>query len=235
MNRGEFTPNHQDFIASSLAAPTFDTVIRPLALIEPDPIYSASIRRTFEEAGFHVDCFAEPGAAFDSLRTRAFGLAIVELDREAFDPFAITNEVSQLMPVLTITSNPSEEQCIKALRSGADDCICRPFRDRELIARTRNILRRVGASLDEPAPSDLSISIAEMRVSVDGTTHDLTRGEADVLAALLAHAPTPLNATRLAELLSAERGTVESRIRSLRQKLGAHHLVTRGRLGYELA
>lgn len=213
-------------------------MIRPLALIEPDPIYAASLRRTFKEAGYHVDCFAEPGAALDSLRTRAFGLTIVELDRNAFDPFTVTSEVSRLMPVLTITSDPSEEQCVKALESGADDCICRPFRDRELIARTRNILRRNGtedARAEDRAPSELSISIAEMRVSVDGITHDLTRGEAEVLAALLAHAPAPLNATRLAELVAAERGTVESRIRSLRQKLGAHHLVTRGRLGYELA
>lgn len=210
-------------------------MIRPLALIEPDALYAASIRRTFEDAGYHLDCFTDAAAAFDSLRTRAFGLAIVELDRGTFDPFATTSEVSRLVPVLTITSDPSEEQCVKALQSGADDCICRPFRDRELIARTRNILRRVGLSLDDTTPSDLSISIAEMRASVDGVTHDLTRGEADVLAALLAHAPTPLNATRLAELLSTERGTVESRIRSLRQKLGAQHLVTRGRLGYELA
>lgn len=210
-------------------------MIRPLALIEPDPVYSASLRRTFEEAGYHLDCFPDPDAAFDSLRTRAFGLAIIELDRNAFDPFAITSEVSQMMPVLAITSDPSEEQCVKALQSGADDCICRPFRDRELLARTRNILRRIGAALDESAPSDLSVSIAAMRATADGVTHDLTRGEADVLAALLAHAPTPLNATQLAELVSAERGTVESRIRSIRQKLGAHHLVTRGRLGYELA
>ena len=212
-------------------------MIRPLALIEPDPLYAASIRRTFEEAGYHVDCFADPGAAFDSLRTRAFGLTIVELDRSSFDPFTVTSEISALMPVLTITSNPSEEQCVKALQSGADDCICRPFRDRELIARTRNILRRNGAgdTSGAEAPSNLMISIAEMRATADGVTHDLTRGEADVLAALLAHAPTPLSSTQLAELVSAERGTVESRIRSLRQKLGPHHLVTRGRLGYELA
>jgi DNA-binding response OmpR family regulator len=211
-------------------------VLRPLAIIEPDPIYSASIRRTFADAGFHADCFPDERSAFESLRSRAFALAIVELDRDAFDPFAVTAEVSRIVPVLTITTDPGEEQCIRALQSGADDCVCRPVPDRELIARVRNILRRhdLNEAGDPTLSSDLTISIAEMRVRVGGIIHDLTRGEAEVLSLLLEYAPVPLTASRIAELLPAARGTVESRIRSLRRKLGPDHLMTRGRLGYEL-
>lgn len=211
-------------------------MIRPLAIIEPDLVYSTSIRQTFAEAGFHADCFPDARSAFDSLRTGAFALAIVELDRDGFDPFAVTAELSRIVPVLTITTDRSEDQCIRALQSGADDCVCRPIPDRELVARVRNILRRhdLDESGDPTLSSDLSISIAEMRVRVRGVVHDLTLGETEVLSLLLEHAPAPLTAARMAELLSAARGTVESRIRSLRQKLGPSHLVTRGRLGYEL-
>jgi DNA-binding response OmpR family regulator len=95
------------------------------------------------------------------------------------------------------------------------------------------VLRRSDASEDD-ALDELTISIAEMRVRVGGTTHDLTRGEAAVLATLIQHAPAPVTAVRMSELLNAKRGTIESRIKSLRKKLGPGKLISRGSLGYQL-
>lgn len=51
---------------------------------------------------------------------------------------------------------------------------------------------------------------------------------------LLEHAPTPLPIAVLTEILGAPRGTVESRIESVRSKLGPGRLVSRGSLGYQL-
>lgn len=77
-----------------------------------------------------------------------------------------------------------------------------------------------------------------MRVRVDGRTHDLTRGEAEVLSLLVEHAPRPLTIQQILAMLPEEhrvkRGTVESRIKSLRRKLGGR-LVSRGQFGYQLS
>jgi DNA-binding response OmpR family regulator len=64
--------------------------------------------------------------------------------------------------------------------------------------------------------------------------HELSRGEAEVLTLLLEHAPAPITTMEMARLLPAKRATIESRIKSLRKKLGSDRLVTRGRFGYEL-
>ena len=89
-------------------------------------------------------------------------------------------------------------------------------------------------SQDESAYDSLSVSISEMRIRTGTETHDLTRGETELLAVLIQHAPAPLPVRRIAELLDARRGTIESRIKSLRRKLGGGRLVSRGGLGYQL-
>mgnify|MGYP001087030917 CR=1 FL=1 len=79
----------------------------------------------------------------------------------------------------------------------------------------------------------------EPRHRVGDETRALSRGEAEILALLASSRGRPLTALELLERLPThsrvKRGTVESRIKSLRRKLGPGKLITRGRLGYELA
>lgn len=61
----------------------------------------------------------------------------------------------QDIPLIVLTSNPDPDARAVALEEGADDCLCRPFRPRELLARVRSlaqvrdarqeVLRRSGA------------------------------------------------------------------------------------------
>jgi len=113
--------------------------------------------------------------------------------------------------------------------------VTRTLTGRELVARVRNILRRAPATVDDICELDtLSISLREMRIRTDGIVHELSRGEAEVLALLLERSPAPLTTIEIARLLPAKRATIESRIKSLRKKLGPGRLVARGAFGYEL-
>lgn len=206
--------------------------MRPLAIIEQDIAYTEQLRSYVESAGFRAECFADPAAAMNELRRRAFSLAILDLELRDFDPYAVCREMSGLAPLITVTSECKSEICVRAFESGADDCVVRPVAERELVARIRNVLRRAdGEALQLDS---VSISIPEMRIRNGDEVRDLTRGETEILALLLEHAPTPLTPARMAELLTARRGTIESRIKSLRAKLGPGRLVSRGRLGYQL-
>lgn len=207
--------------------------MRPLAIIESNVALSAELRTTVEAAGFRAECFSSGAAALTHLRTRAFALAILGLDLRDTDPFAVCSEASRHLPVITVAAECGEDTCVRALECGADDCVLRGTSGRELVARIRGVLRRSDIP-DEAAFHSLSVSISEMRIRAAGATHNLTRGETEVLAMLLTHAPAPVPAARMAELLDARRGTIESRIKSLRKKLGPGKLVSRGSLGYQL-
>lgn len=208
--------------------------MRPLAILENDATLGADLRLTMEGAGFHVEVFQAATAALPLLRNQVFSLAILDLGIRDADPFAICREVSDAVPIIALSARDGQEVCVRAFESGADDCICRPVVDRELVARVRNVLRR--ASHDEAAAyGEMASVVSEMRVRVETEVRNLTAGETAVLAALLDHAPAPMTALEIAQAIGAKRGTVESRIKSLRKKLGRERLVSRGRFGYQLA
>lgn len=209
--------------------------MRPLAIIEQDSAASATLRRNIEAAGFHAHCFPDSATALTSIRRRTFSLAILDLDLRDSDPFAVCREVSRIVPVITMTGEENEDLRMRAFEAGADDCVNRTLTARELVARVRNILRRAAATANDTCDLDaLSISLPEMRVRTAGVVHELSRGEAEVLSLLLEYSPAPLTAVEIARILPAKRATIESRIKSLRKKLGPGRLVTRGRFGYEL-
>ena len=207
--------------------------MRPLAILENDATLGAEVRSAMEQAGLHAEVFNSTVVALPLLRARAFSLVILDLGMTDADPFAVCEEASTLAPVIALTTAKGQSLCVQAFQSGADDCICRPVVDRELVARVRNVLRRAresGAGYDR-----IATVVSEMRVRVEQEVRDLTAGETAVLAALLDRAPAPMTALEIAYTIGAKRGTVESRIKSLRKKLGPERLVSRGRLGYQLS
>jgi DNA-binding response OmpR family regulator len=208
--------------------------MRPLAIIEQDVAYASQLRAFAESAGFHAECFDDPIAAVSEMRRRAFSLAILDLSVRDEDPYALCREVSGLAPLITVTSECEADVCVRAFESGADDCVVWPVAERELVARIRNVIRRADGNAPQHHLDSVSISISEMRVRTRDAVRDLTRGETEILALLLEYSPTPLTPLRMAELLSSRRGTIETRIKSLRAKLGKEMLVSRGRLGYQL-
>lgn len=206
--------------------------MRPLVIIEPDAVYAAALRATLEAAGFRTESFTTATNALAQLRMRSFALALLGLDVHDTDPYAVCREVSPHLPIITIARECAGDSCIRALECGADDCVVRATTGRELVARVHNVLRRAPHRDDYES---LETSLSEMRVRAGNITHDLTRGETEVLAILVQHAPAPVTVTRMCELLpEVKRGTVESRIKSLRRKLGRARLVSRGSLGYQL-
>ena len=209
--------------------------MRPLAIIEHSAS-STTRRRDIEAAGFRADCFADAPSAIAALRRRPYALAILELDLREGDPFHVCREVSSIVPVIAMTSECVEEVCVRAFESGADDCVKQTLTGRELVARVRNVLRRSSGENDAITCDfdKLSISLAEMRVRNGDVVHELSRGEAEVLTLLLERSPAPITTIEMARALPAKRATIESRIKSLRKKLGPGRLVTRGRFGYEL-
>ena len=53
------------------------------------------------------------------------------------------SESNNLMPIIMITSQDAQEDILVGLELGADDYVKKPFNERELLARVRNIFRRI--------------------------------------------------------------------------------------------
>jgi two-component system KDP operon response regulator KdpE len=133
-----------------------------------------------------------------------------------------------LVPVIVLTAHHQQAEKIRALDSGADDYVTKPFDVEELLARVRAALRRASHTTQPLAlvqVDDLEIDLARRRVSRAGEQVHLTRTELSLLE-LLVQNPGKLLTQELLlrEVWGPEYGTESNYLRvyvgQLRKKLG---------------
>ncbi|ACO47774.1 response regulator transcription factor [Deinococcus deserti] len=128
------------------------------------------------------------------------------------------------LPILMLTARGEEEDKLHGLEEGVDDYVVKPFSPREIVARVRALLRRVGVHQDVRSDS-LTMDLKRRTVMVDGLPVELSRLEFDLLAALALHPGLAWTRERLLERLwgpdfpGTER-VVDVHITALRKKLG---------------
>ena len=153
------------------------------------------------------------------------------------------------VPVLMLTARDDETDMLIGLGVGADDYMTKPFSMRELVARTKALLRRTEratraaemAAAEQPDPplvlGDVTVDRAQRRVLRGDTEVHLTPTEFDLLLALAATPRTVLTRERLlAEVWdwvdASGTRTVDSHIKALRRKLGPDLIRTVHGVGY---
>lgn len=143
-------------------------------------------------------------------------------------------------PVLMLTARDALSDRIEGLDAGADDYLVKPFQLMELAARIRAISRRAsgnaGAILTH---GRIALDPAACRVSIDGSSVDLTAREYALLEAFMRRPGRIVSRPMLEELLygyetDVSSNTVEVHIASLRRKLGHDTIDTVRGMGYRL-
>ena len=130
-------------------------------------------------------------------------------------------------PIVILTAKPEENDKVLGLELGADDYITKPFSMRELTARVRAVLRRVGKQhleQDVIRVADITLDRVGRVVTVGESAVDLTPSEFELLATLMA---APGRAFSRLELLDRLQGaafegyerTIDVHIRNLRAKI----------------
>jgi two-component system, OmpR family, response regulator RegX3 len=132
------------------------------------------------------------------------------------------------VPIIMLTAKDSEIDKVVGLELGADDYIVKPFGFRELVARIRAVMRRVGETPQADAPQvigELTVDRRARRVFVANEEVMLSPKEFDLLA-LLAEDPGAVvtRETILEEVWDPHwygpTKTVDVHVASLRRKLG---------------
>ena len=130
------------------------------------------------------------------------------------------------LPVIVLSARSSVDDKIRALQTGGDDYLVKPFSFSELIARIQALLRRASATA-EPSTltvGDLSIDLLSRKVYRGSTRIDIQPLEFTLLEYLARNAGRVVSKTMIMEHVweynfDPQTNIVETRMCRLREKL----------------
>ncbi|MEF2278406.1 response regulator transcription factor [Deinococcus sp. YIM 134068] len=128
------------------------------------------------------------------------------------------------LPVLLLTAKGEVEDRLEGLNAGADDYVVKPFSPREVVARVRALLRRVGVR-EQVQSGPLLLDLQGRSATLHGQPLALSRTEYDLLATLAQHPGLIWSRERLMERVWGPEypgvtRVVDVHITAIRRKLG---------------
>ena len=161
-----------------------------ILVVDDEPPIVDLVTGYLEREGWVVESAADGPAAVEAVRRIEPDVVILDVMLPGFDGVEVCRQVRMFSDayVLMLTARGEEIDRIMGLTVGADDYLVKPFSPRELVARTKALLRRprVGqaGAVGGATPTGLEIDEGRRLVRVDGSPVELTALEFNLLAAL---------------------------------------------------
>lgn len=201
----------------------------PILLVDDDPHILEVLSLYLEKEGYQVILAYNGKEGLEKALHVDPGLIVLDVMMPELDGIEVCRQIraTKNTPIIMLTAKSEDIDKILALELGADDYITKPFNPREVIARIKAVLRRMGESAKNPQNlifPNLEINLAEYRVSVNKKAVALTPKEIELLWIMASHPNMVFTRENLLENVwgysfSGETRTVDTHMKRLRKKL----------------
>jgi len=158
-------------------------------IIEDEQSVSSFIDKHFNTLGYSVKVCENGHDGIQAARDNRFEIIILDLGLPDISGLEVLLKIREWgnTPVIILTANDNDEEKVKALESGADDYLTKPFSINELQARLKAITRRTANSnLENKLISNsLELSIETHAVLYNKKELHLTQTEFEILKHLM--------------------------------------------------
>lgn len=157
-------------------------------LVEDSPMIVKGLVYTLEQEQFDVTSAMSYAMAEDIIYGgQDFDLAILDIMLPDGDGRSICRILKEErnIPVIFLTAKDEESDVVQGLDMGADDYIIKPFRNRELISRINNVMRRTGKTQKMITVGAVSVDTERDVVTVNDKEVTFTALEYKILLMLL--------------------------------------------------
>src|SRR5215211_3012591 len=119
---------------------------RKILIVDDDRKTVDLLRLYLEKDGYQVLAAHDGRQALDLARQRRPDLILLDLMLPAIEGLDVCRilRAESNIPIIMLTAKTTEDDTLLGLELGADDYIAKPFSPREVVARVRVVLRRVG-------------------------------------------------------------------------------------------
>ena len=201
-----------------------------ILIVDDEPSITEFVSYAMQKEGYQTEIASDGEEALRKIEQQHFDLFILDIMLPGIDGYELCRRIRTKMstPILFLSARDTELNKVVGLELGADDYLAKPFGVRELLARTRALLRR---SQGNEMVSGNEISAGGITLNED--THvaqgdkgaiDLTPREFELLACLMRNAGKVVSREGLLhdawnwEFIT-ETKTVDTHIKRLRDKI----------------
>ncbi len=177
-----------------------------ILVVEDEPITREQLVSYFEEEGFRVTALGSGEEVISTINSAQITLVLLDIRLPGKDGLTLTREIRATsdIGIILVTSKQEQIDRILGLESGADDYVTKPFDPRELLSRSKNLIRRVHIEQSQRKKNHirtfddwrLDLNKREL-TSPDGTVEQLSAGEYQLLLAFMEKAGEVMNRDQL--------------------------------------
>lgn len=173
-------------IVNRFGAMSPTTLGKRVLVVDDEETVRDVVAAYLDREGFEVDTAADGQAALEAFERRAPDMIVLDVMLPHRSGLEVLSSIRRLSttPVLLLTARTDEADRVVGLEMGADDYVTKPFSPREVVARVKTILKRVGRQEtigDRLEFDGLTIDGATRDVWVEGSWIELTPREFDLL------------------------------------------------------
>lgn len=174
-----------------------------ILIIEDEKLIADWLKTYFEKADYAVQMAYDGRRGLQLARELAPDLIILDLGLPFIDGISICDQLRNEsdVPIIMLTAKGSNNDRIKGLEHGADDYIVKPFDPKEVLARTKAVLRRVQGKVQKSIVcGELTLSEQSQVVTFNGAKLALSKAQFALLATFMRHSNQVLTREQLISL-----------------------------------
>lgn len=202
-----------------------------ILVVDDDKNICELLRLYLEKEGFAPVIANDGEEAVAKFESENPDLIILDIMMPKLDGWQVCREIRKKseVPIIMLTAKSETFDKVLGLELGADDYVVKPFEAKEIVARIKAVLRRVGGTASEPAVKEvkydkLIVNMTKYELRVDGKQVDTPPKELELLYHL---ASNPNRVYTRDQLLDEVWGfeyygdsrTVDVHVKRLREKL----------------
>jgi len=218
-------------------------------IVDDEPALRRALKTSLSASGFTVQEARNGEEAIGAFGSDGYDLVLLDINMPGMTGIETCRRLRELsaeVGIVMVTVRDSEDDKVKALESGADDFVTKPYRFRELLARLRAVLRRVKKQHTSEEPvmrvGDLELDVHHGILRKAGIEIHLAPKEFELMRYFFQHQDEPLPHSRvLRAVWGPEYGSefeyLRSYVRMLRKKIEENpakpeYILTEPWLGY---
>lgn len=203
-----------------------------ILIVDDEPSITEFVSYAMQKEGYQTETASDGEEALRKIEEQHFDLFILDIMLPGIDGYELCRRIRARMstPILFLSARDTELNKVVGLELGADDYLAKPFGVRELLARTRALLRRSQGSeitsSNEITASGITLNEDTHVAEGDKGPIDLAPREFELLACLMKNAGKVVSREDLLhdawnwEFIT-ETKTVDTHIKRLRDKIEA--------------